>query len=81
MTTPLARRLGRLEETRRRLIRERVLRLCSRLGADLSPAEIEALVTRHVGTPARIDRMRREGLTHGRILARLMGEIPTREAA
>jgi hypothetical protein len=80
MTLPLARRLNRLEEARRRPIRDRLLRICRRFGVELPPAEVETLVARHVGTPARIDRMRRDGLTNDEIIARLTSEIPVGEA-
>ena len=76
MTTPPARRLTRLEEARRRPLRERVLRICRRFGVELPPADVETLVARHVGTPARIDRMRRDSLTDDEIIARLTSEIP-----
>ena len=85
MTTLLARRLGRIEriveETRRRPIRERVLWIMRRFGVELSTADVEAIVTRHVGTPARIDRMRRAGWSDEQIRDQLLGEVAAREAS
>jgi hypothetical protein len=77
MTTPLTRRLERLEqfaEAQRRPIRERVGRIMLRLGARLPAAEVEAIVRCNVGTPARIRQLHAAGLTADQIFDRLMGE-------
>ena len=74
MTTVLSRRverLERIEEAARRPIRERIYRIMYRLGGTLPPAEVEAIVARHVDTPDRIRRWRDQGLSKARILERL----------
>jgi hypothetical protein len=74
----LRRRLAGLEETmqgtpeERQQMRERVLRIAERQGVSLPSAEVEALVSRHVGTPARIQQMRASGLTDDEIFTRLI---------
>jgi hypothetical protein len=84
MTNMLARRLGRLErvveETQRRPMRERILRICDRLGADLPAVEVEALVSLHAGTPARITHLRRDGWSDDQILEWLSHEAAIRAA-
>ena len=72
--TPLARRVGqleRIEEARRAPIRERVYRIMARLGGTLPASDVEAIVARHVDTPARIRGWRDAGLSKARILERL----------
>ena len=72
--TTLARRVGqleRIEEVRRRPIREHVYQIMERLGGTLPVAEVEEIVARHVGTPARIRGWRDEGLSKAQILDRL----------
>jgi hypothetical protein len=76
MKTSLTGRLGRLEESQRRPIRERVLRICDRLGATLTAAETEAMVARHAGTPARIRRMHAAGMPVDEITDVLMSGVP-----
>jgi hypothetical protein len=79
MTTPLARRLGRLEQVaaanQRRPIRDRVEQIMRRLGTRLPAAEVEEIVTRYVGVPARIRRLRDAGLSDDRIIGRLTCEL------
>jgi hypothetical protein len=80
VTAPLARRLGRLEETRRRPIRELVLRIADRLGAELTVGEVEEIVARNVDTPERVRQWRHAGLSADQICDRLSGEMAAREA-
>lgn len=78
MTTPLARRLERLEqfaEAQRRPIREHVERIMVRLGAHLPASEVEEIVRRNVGTPARIRQLHAAGLTGDQILDHLTREM------
>jgi hypothetical protein len=82
MTTPLAQRLVRLEqraEEQRRPIRDTLGRVMDRLGVRLSPSEIEAMVTRHVGTPDRMQRriqqLQHDGLSADEIFDHLTCEL------
>lgn len=74
MTKNMRRRLDRLDgvvSVQRRLMRERVERAAQRLGGVISPADTDVLVTRHMGTPSRIQAWHRAGLTDVQILERL----------
>ena len=83
MTTSLTRRLERLEqfaEAQRRPIREHVERIMLRLGAHLPASEVEEIVRRNVGTPARIRQLHAAGLSPDQIVDRLQGEMAIEEA-
>ena len=83
MTTPIARRVERLEqltEETRRPIREHVERVMLRLGAHLPASDVEDIVRRNVGTPARIRQLHAAGLSPDQILDRLRGEMAVGEA-
>jgi hypothetical protein len=80
--TPLTRRLERLEvlaEDQRRPIRASLERVMDRLGVRLLPSEIEAMVTRHVDTPHRMQRriqqFQHDGLSADEIFDHLTCEL------
>ena len=79
MTTSLTRRLGQLErvaEARRAPIRLRIHRIIRGRDADLSPEEIQGIVTRALGWPARITRLRGSGMSVDQITEHMLAEVP-----
>ena len=83
MNRPIAHRVVRLEqfaESQRCPIRERIERVMLRLGVHLPPPEVEEIVTRYVGVPARVRQLRQAGLSEERIIDRLTREMTIGEA-